>query len=294
MKDRIMLITGATGGIGKQTALQLAKQGASVVITGRNASSGQSAVEEIKAAAGHERVGLLLADLTTIQGIRGLVQAFTTNYGHLDVLINNAGSAANTFQMTPDGLETNFAVNVIAPYLLCQLLKPALDQSGRARIVTLTGGNLPKQLDTENLQAEKKFDGLNTYAQTKMAMMCVMYELHLAWQHNPITCNVCYPGQASTSMTQNVTRDMLPWIARPLFPIFKYFTRPDNGESARKASRSSVFLATSPDVEQQSGLYVDQNVRIRTQPIVVQQEQIRRRVWDYVQQVVQEKAPDIV
>ncbi|HNL08105.1 MAG TPA: SDR family NAD(P)-dependent oxidoreductase, partial [Chitinophagales bacterium] len=204
-------------------------------------------------------------------------------YKHLDVLINNAGSAANTYQKTPDGIETNFAVNVITPYLLTTLLVEHLKKAPQARVITLMGGNLPKSVDLQNLQSEKGFDGLNTYSNTKIAMMCVMYEYAQQLKDTNITCNICYPGQAATEMTQNVTADMFPWLLRPFFPVFKLLTRPDGGKSAKKAARSSIFLASAAEVSGKTGLYVNKNVQIVPLPDFVLIANNRKKVWETVQ-----------
>lgn len=283
MTSQIVLITGATSGIGKQTAQALAQQGATVIITGRNKATAEQAVQEIRQQANSSTIQYLLADLATQTGVRQLANDFQKQYKHLDVLINNAGSAANTYQKTPDGIETNFAVNVITPYLLTTLLVEHLKKAPQARVITLMGGNLPKSVDLQNLQSEKGFDGLNTYSNTKIAMMCVMYEYAQQLKDTNITCNICYPGQAATEMTQNVTADMFPWLLRPFFPVFKLLTRPDGGKSAKKAARSSIFLASAAEVSGKTGLYVNKNVQIVPLPNFVLIANNRKKVWETVQ-----------
>jgi NAD(P)-dependent dehydrogenase (short-subunit alcohol dehydrogenase family) len=282
MKNKIILITGATSGIGKQTAISLATMGATVIVTGRNQQNGEEAIKEIKAISKNDNIYLVLADISTIEGIKGLVTKFRSKYNHLDILINNAGLAGNEYKKTVDGFEANFAVNVVAPYVLITLLLDTLKASENARVITLTGGDLPSKIQLDNIQSEKSFDGLSTYSQTKMIMMCLMYEFSQRQLNSNITINICYPGQASTSMTQNVTADMLPFLMRPIFPIFKLLVRPDNGKSAKKASRSSVFLATSKDVENKTGIYCDKNVQLKEMPKVVTDEYNRKYIWDKV------------
>jgi NAD(P)-dependent dehydrogenase (short-subunit alcohol dehydrogenase family) len=178
MRNKIVLITGATGGIGKQTALSLAKIGAQVIVTGRSRSSGEEAVTELRQISGNRRVELLLADLSTLAGIRSLVEQFKQKYDRLDVLINNAGFVAPERQLTEDGIESDFAVNVITPFLLTHLLMDNLNASpaAHARVITLMGGEAKGSIDLNNLQAERSFSGLNTYSHTKMVMMAIMLE----------------------------------------------------------------------------------------------------------------------
>lgn len=282
MKNKIILITGATSGIGKQTAISLATMGATVIVTGRNQQNGEEAIKEIKAISKNENIDLILADISTIAGIKSLVTKFKSKYNHLDILINNAGLAGNEYKITVDGFEANFAVNVVAPYVLTTLLLDTLKAGENARVITLTGGDLPSKIQLDNIQSEKSFDGLSTYSQTKMIMMCLMYEFSQRQLNSNITINICYPGQASTSMTQNVTAGMLPFLMRPIFPIFKLLVRPDNGKSAKKASRSSAYLASSKDVENKTGIYCDKNVQLKEMPKVVTDVYNRKYIWDKV------------
>ena len=277
MKDKIVLITGSTSGIGFQTALALAKLGASVILTGRNKASGDAAVTQIKQASGNPNVVLLLADLSSQAGVRSLAAQFKQKYNHLDVLINNAGMATSKRELTADGVETDFAVNVVTPFLLTTLLMDSLKVAKSARVITLTGGNVPNTLDTTNLQSEKAFDGLNSYSQSKVAMMALMAEF--AQREKSVTINVCYPGQASTNMSRSVTPDMMPGVMRIFYPLFKLMTRPDGGKSAAKAARSSIYLASSPDVEGESGKYFDTNCKEKEMPPPAQDPSTRAKVW---------------
>jgi NAD(P)-dependent dehydrogenase (short-subunit alcohol dehydrogenase family) len=285
MKDKIVLITGATGGIGKQTALTLAKVGAQVIITGRNENNGAEAVEEIKRFSGNPKVNLLLADVSKQADIKALASQVKEKYERLDILINNAGLAAAKRQLTDDGIESNFAVNVIAPFLLTHLLLDSLKNSQAARVITLMGGDVPAKLEIDNLQGERNFDGLNSYSQSKLAMMIVMYEFSQQIQGSKITMNCCYPGQASTNMTRSVTPEMLPKAMRWMFPIFTLMTRPDNGKSAAKASQSSIYLASSMEVEGLTGKYFNPICKETEMPKIASDSEVRHNLWAMVRQI---------
>lgn len=164
MKDKIILITGATSGIGFQTALTLAKMGAQVIITGRSQRTAEEAVTSIKSTSGNSRVDYLLVDLSAQKNVRALAEQFKAQYERLNVLINNAGLAASKKELTEEGLESNFAMNVVTPFLLTHMLMDSLKKSSSPRVVTLMGGDVPAKLDMDNLQSEKSFDGLNTYS----------------------------------------------------------------------------------------------------------------------------------
>lgn len=280
MQNKIILITGATSGIGYQTALALAKMGAQVIVTGRNQKTAAEAVDTLKSTSGNTGVDFLLADLTQQADIRQLAANFTQKYPRLDVLINNAGLAAAERKLTTEGIESNFAVNVVAPFLLTHLLLDSLKSVPSPRVVTLMGGNVPAQLDLDNLQAERSFDGLNSYSQAKLAMMAMMYEF--AQREKGVTLNVCYPGQASTNMTRGVTPEMLPGIMRFIFPLFKLWVRPDGGKSAAKAARSSIYLAASPDVAGVTGKYFDTNSKMVAWPPAILDTPTREKLWKMV------------
>ena len=282
MRDKTVLVTGATDGIGKQTALALAKLGARVVVTGRNRVHGEAAVGEIRELSGSDSIGLLLADLSTLAGIRSLANQFHQQYGTLDVLINNAGLAAPERRLTEDGVEADLALNVVAPFLLTRMLMDRLTSGLSARVVSLAGGDHPARIELDNVQAERAFVGLKTYSHAKLMMMAVMYEYAQRIRETNVTVNVCYPGQASTSMTQSVTAEMLPGALRFAWPVFKLMTRPDGGRSAAKASRSSVYLASSSEVEGVTGKYFDTNCRAVAWPAPVLDAATREQLWAIV------------
>lgn len=283
MKDKIVLITGATSGIGFQTALALAKMGAQVIVTGRSQTSAQEAVTKLKAESKNERVDFLLADLSAQKNVRALAEQFKARYERLDILINNAGLAASKKELTEDGVESDFAMNVVTPFLLTHLLMDSLKKSASPRVITVMGGDVPAALDMDNLQSEKSFDGLNTYSQTKLAMMVLMYEF--AQREKSVTINVCYPGQASTSMTRSVTPEMLPLAMRWMFPIFKLMVRDDGGKSAAKASRSSVYLASSKEVQGVTGKYFDTNCKEAAWSPAVMDAGNRKQLWKIVERM---------
>ena len=274
-----ILITGATGGIGLQTAIALAKTGARVMISGRNQARGQAAVDEIKRASGNHQVELYLADVSLQKDVHALADQVGQQVNHLDVLINNAGLASPHRTLTEDGIESNFAVNVLAPFLLTRRLMDCLKSSPAARVINLTGGEASGTIDLGNLQAERSFDGLNSYSHSKLIMMSLSYEFALRLSETTISMNVCYPGQASTNMTRSVTADMLPGFLRLVWPLFKSFVREDGGKSAEKASRSSVYLATSPEVAGLSGKYFDTHCKMSPWPKPVLDPSTRQAIW---------------
>jgi NAD(P)-dependent dehydrogenase (short-subunit alcohol dehydrogenase family) len=283
---KIVLITGATGGIGKQIAISLAKLGFTIVITGRNKENGEAAVTEIQKIAGNNNIELLIGDLSSFDGITSLVEQFCHKFQKLDILIHNAGSATQKLLKSKNGIELNFAINVIAPFLLTKLLLSSLKNSDNPMVICVTGGDIPKKLEIDNIQCEKVFKGLASYSQSKLMMMIVMYELSQQNINEKFTVNICYPGQASTIMTQSVTKEMFPKLMQPIFPIFKMITKPDNGKSAQKASKSSVFLATKESLKDITGKYYNKKCKEIKLPACVLDIGNRKYLWNYVNNLI--------
>jgi len=277
---RHVLLTGGTGGIGFASARALARLGFDVTVTGRDAARGEAAVAQLREQSGNPHISLLVGDLTTRRGVDAVADAWLGRGRALDVLVHNAGLMPGAVERNEDGLETGFAVNVAAPLRLCHRLEPAL--AARARVVTLTGGEHPSRLDLENLQGERRFVALSLYSHHKLVMMATMRALAHRWSALGRTVNVCYPGQASTAMTRAVTAADLPGPMRLLYPLFRWMTREDGGKSAEKASRSTVHLVSSPDLEGVTGRYVDTRCRDRSWPKAIADMSTCGAVWDVV------------
>lgn len=289
MLNKTVIITGATGGIGKQTATHLLLEGYNVVITGRDEIRGAAVVSEIKRQTQKESISFVKADLSTKQGVNEFVKNIFEQFERIDILINNAGSAANQKYINSEGIEQNFMVNVLAPYMLSKALLPLIKKSSDGRIITLTGGSHSDKttIDMENLQSEKQFDGLISYSHSKVVMMMLMNHFSKTPEVDGISVNICYPGQASTAMTRSVTKEMFPkaigWI---VFPLFKIFVRDDSEKSAKKASRSSIYLATSKKYQNVRGVYLNKNCKEVRLPICVNNEQNIQKIAEVVERVI--------
>lgn len=285
MNNKTILITGGTGGIGKETAIQLAKLGANIIVTGRDRKRGEAAVEEIRRASQNQKVSLLLADLSSKAGIRQLSKDFLAQHSKLDVLINNAGLLEGKRRETVDGIEAHFAVNVLAPYLLTLELLPALKLIPNSRVLNLTGGMPGSHLKVDDLFAEKSFVGLMTYTSAKHAMETMSVEMATRLEKFGIGVFVVFPGTAATSMTGAMTAEFLPMPLKLAAPIFKLMMRPDGGQSAAKAARSSIYAASSSDLAGKTGLYIDTNSRIKAVVAANRDPKNRKIVWDVLEKL---------
>lgn len=257
----LVVITGATSGIGQQSAISLAEKGYHVIVTGRNKERGEAAVEKIKEESKSDKVELVVGDISSLAKIKALASDISTAAnGKLDVFVNNAGFTGKEPIYTEDGLEMSFAINVFAPYKLAQYLKPALLEADEPRIVILTGGEAPAAVDIDNLQAEKGYKGLVTYQHAKSITEAMTMMLAKEFEDTKITVNTVFPGRATTSMTKGVDMKSLPGAMKLFYPVFKYVLfRDDGGKSAKKASRSTVFAVSDPGLKGLTGKYYDTN-----------------------------------
>ena len=247
MGGRTVLITGGTGGIGKATAIGLARLGARVGITGRDATRAEAAAADIRAASGNPAVDVFTADVSSQIEVRRLAAEVLQAYPRLDVLVNNVGGFWAHRHATPDGLERTFAVNHLAPFLLTNLLLERLLASAPARVVTVSSGaQAMGRIDFDDLQGERDYSGQRAYNQSKLANVLFTYELARRLQGTAVTATVLHPGVART----NFGAEDQAWY----FAITSPLVRPFMKTPARGAA-TSIHLASSPKVHGVTGRY---------------------------------------
>src|SRR5712692_8269845 len=204
MQGKVCLITGGTNGIGKSTAQELARMGATVVIVGRNAQKTAQVVEEIRAASGNNTVDPLLADLSSQQEVRRLASEFKSKYSQLHVLLNNAGGTFTTRQLSVDGIEMTFALNHLAYFLLTNLLLDTIIASAPARIINVSSdAHAHGKIEFDNLQGERAFSGTGPYGNSKLANILFTTELARRMEGTGVTANALHPGLTSTGFGKN-------------------------------------------------------------------------------------------
>ena len=254
---KTIVITGGSGGIGYQSALGLAQTGARVLIVGRNQKRGEDALRSIQEQTGNQDILFVKGDLSSITSINSLVLALQKHLEHIDVLINNAGYLGSEYCQNEDGLEMHFAVNVFAPYYLTHRLLPQLKATKHARVLNISGGDKPARIDVDNLQAEKGFKGLMTYTHSKSILEAMSMSIAAELKSMGIHVHVIFPGRASTAMTRSLTPQSLPGVMKIMYPIFRLLFKDDGGKGAKKASKSKIWGATSPDLAKTTGAYFD-------------------------------------
>ena len=197
---RIFLVTGATDGIGKQTAAKLAQTGATVLLHGRNKTRLEQAAQEIKEKTNNNNLSTFLADLSSLAEVRKLSDDIHQKFDHLDVLINNAGVLMNTRQESADGYEMTFAVNVLAPFLLSSLLLDLLKKGSASRIVNVTSMLQAQHIDFTDLQLKKTFNGNAAYELSKACVVMFTYDTAEMLKADNITVNSLHPGVVNTKI----------------------------------------------------------------------------------------------
>jgi retinol dehydrogenase-12 len=247
MQNKICLVTGATNGIGKVTALELAKMGATVIVVGRNPDKTEAVVNELRAQSGSDRVDKALADLSSLAEVQALAENFKRKYSRLDVLVNNAGAYFGKRQVSADGYEMTFALNHLSYFLLTALLLDVLKASAPSRIVNVASdAHRTVPLDFDDLQAEKKFNGLVVYGRSKLANILFTYELAKRLQGTNVTANTLHPGFVATGFGAD---------SGALMRIGIKITARLMGVSVEEGAQTTIYLASSPEVEGVTGKY---------------------------------------
>jgi NAD(P)-dependent dehydrogenase (short-subunit alcohol dehydrogenase family) len=248
MQGKTVLITGATNGIGKAAALELAKQGANLVIVGRDRAKTEAVANDLRHASSNTNVDFLLADLSSQASVRKLSEDFKANYSRLDVLINNAGGIFDTRKTTVDGLEYTFAFNHLAYFLLTNLLLDVIKNSSPSRIINVSStAHFLASLDLDDLQSQKRYEGLTVYGMTKLANVMFTYELAKRLQGTGVSVNAVHPGRVNTAFAEG-SQTLLIRLSMAL-------SKQLLGISPEQGADTLVYLATSPEVAGVSGKY---------------------------------------
>jgi len=277
MQGKICLITGGTNGIGKSTAQELARMGATVVIVGRDAQKTSQVVEEIRAASGNKNVDSLLADLSSQQEVRHLANEFKSKYSQLHVLLNNAGGFFMQRQLSIDGIEMTFALNHLAYFLLTNLLLDTIKASAPARIINVSSdAHTSGKIEFDNLQGERDYS-LRAYDNSKLANILFTMELARRLEGTGVTVNALHPGFVATGFAKNNGK-----VFAALISIFT----PLVARSPTKGAQTSIYLASSPSVEGITGKYFYDSHVIPAAPQATDMV-VARKLWEVSAEMVQ-------
>ena len=258
LSEATILVTGATDGLGKRVARELAAKGVTVLLHGRNPERLEATLEELRSQVGSEKANLYLADLSSLAAVRDLADRILSEHDRLDVLVNNAGIIARERRESEDGYELTFAVNYLSHFLLTRLLLPLLKDSAPARIVNVaSAGQSP--VDFSNLMLERGYDAMKAYSQSKLAQVMFTFELVEHLRDTGVTVNALHPASLmDTKMVQST---------------FGYTM-----STVEEGTEAVVRLAISPEIEGVTGRYFDGTREARANRQAYDP-RVRNRLW---------------
>src|SRR2546426_501722 len=267
MEARVLLVTGANSGIGKATALGLARLGGTVVMACRSATRGEAARKDIVRDSGYSKVSLDMVDWSSEDSTLSFAEEFKRKYLRLDVLINNAGVYTPHREVTPDGLERTFEVNYLSGFLLTHLLLDLLKKSAPSRIVNVSSSaHSGGTIHFDDLQGERRYGGFGAYGQSKLAQILFTKELARRLQGTGVTVNACHPGVIRTNLGMGGTSVVVQFVRMFL-------------KSPEKGAETPIYLSISPDVAGVTGKYFA-NKHIREPSRAAQDPVAARRLFD--------------
>ena len=256
IKDKTILVTGSTDGIGKQTALELLKRGAKVLIHGKDLKKLEKTKKEFSK---YGEVKYYKADFSSFKDIKRMADEILENESELKVLINNAGIFSHKRILSEDGYELTFAVNHLAPFYLTYLLLPLLKKSSPSRIINVSSMAHSSSIDFSNLQGERGYSGYEAYSLSKLANILFTFELAEKLKDYDITVNCLHPGVINTKLLRE------GWGF--------------GGGSVVEGAKTSVYLASSSEVSNITGKYFS-NQRVSEPASIAYDKEIRKKLWE--------------
>jgi NAD(P)-dependent dehydrogenase (short-subunit alcohol dehydrogenase family) len=278
LKGRTVVVTGANSGIGLETAAALAGMGARVVLTARDPAKGKAAAEEIIRRSGDADVTPLELNLARLDAVRSFAADLLERFDALHVLVNNAGIMLGPRSTTVDGFETMFQVNHLAPFLLTNLVLDRLKASAPSRIINVaSAAHRAARVDFDNLNSERRYRAPQAYVRTKLYNILFTRELARRLSGTGVTANALHPGTVRTRLGRD--GDTPAW-----FEFGNKITAPFILSPARGA-RTTIYLASSPEVEGRTGEYYYRRRRARPSA-AARDDEAARRLWDMSAQLV--------
>jgi NAD(P)-dependent dehydrogenase (short-subunit alcohol dehydrogenase family) len=269
MQHKNIIITGATDGIGLAAAKSIAKKGYHISLVGRNSEKGKKALEAIIEHSGNENLDFFECDLSLVANVKDLADRIKQKHSKIDVLLNNAGGANKTKQITSEGLEKTFATNQMNYFVLSTELLNIISESSDGRIVNVaSNAHIGAEVDYENINSEKSFSAWTSYCVSKL--MNIMFTYQLSSIQDRVSVNVLHPGFVDTNIAGN-EGNLIKYIVK--FGAKMFARTVDNGAD------SSIYLSTSDEVKGVSGKYFFKCREIRSSKASYIQEDWKK-VWD--------------
>jgi len=269
MQHKNIIITGATDGIGLAAAKSIAKKGYHVSLVGRNPDKGKKALEAIIEFSGNENLDFFECDLSLVANVKDLADRIKQKHSKIDVLLNNAGGANKTKQITSEGLEKTFATNQMNYFVLSTELLNIISESSDGRIVNVaSNAHIGAEVDYKNINSEKSFSAWTSYCVSKL--MNIMFTYQLSSMQDRVSVNVLHPGFVDTNIAGN-EGNLIKYIVK--FGAKMFARTVDNGAD------SSIYLSTSEEVKGVSGKYFFKCREIKSSRASYNQEDWKK-VWD--------------
>jgi NAD(P)-dependent dehydrogenase (short-subunit alcohol dehydrogenase family) len=280
MDGRTVLVTGGNTGLGMETAVELAREGARVVFTTRDAQKGAIALAQIQHRSGNDAVEVMELDLARLGSVREFAVQFGERYDHLDVLVNNAGLMLGSRRTTIDGYEMTFQVNHLGPFLLTTLLSEQLAAGDRTRVVNVASAahsSARRGLDFDDLQSTRRYGTFSVYAKSKLANILFTRELARRWEDRGITANAVHPGLVASDFGRDGDMSRLAGLAWPL--IRPFANTPEQG------ARTQIYVASAPELEGVTGGYWAKSAPA-TPSAAARDDTAAARLWEVSEQLV--------
>src|SRR5215216_374211 len=269
MENKIFVVTGATSGIGKALAMDIAKNGETTVIVARDADRGQAVLKELNLQAPNSNIDLQLCDLSILSSVRNLAEILKSRYEKINVLINNAGVYKRKRVVTVDGFEEMFAANHLGPFLLTNLLletlQAAVQTNGSARILNITAPSTTP-LNFEDLQGERNFTSLNVFGATKMANLLFTFALARRLENTGIAVNAIHPGLTRSGLMKEA------------FFLIRLLTRLTSSPP-EKVTSPILQAAIAPEFEKATGKFLHNGKKIEV-PAYAHDRTAQQRLWE--------------
>jgi NAD(P)-dependent dehydrogenase (short-subunit alcohol dehydrogenase family) len=282
MPGNPIVITGASGGIGKAAALELATLGAPLVLVCREGAKARNAHAEIIRRSGNKAVELVTADLSSQAEVHLAAQVITDRHKAIHGLVNNAGVNRYRRELSQEGIEMTFAVNVLAPFLLTSLLIEPLHADGEAHVVNIAS-DLLRQVNLDDLDRASRFDGFEVYGQSKLADLLLTIEQAERLEPLGITVNALAPGFLRTGLARE---------ARGLTRLFFTFASRTMMQSAQKGGHRIVQALREPALAEATGQFIVKN-RLAPRPALASDAWARSALWTVAQQMTGAIYPEV-
>ena len=279
MRGLTSLITGATDGIGKEAAIELAKKGCNLILIGRNKEKGEKVVEEIrKVADSYVDIDYFTADLMLMKEVSRVADEVSRKYPKIDVLLNNVGAYFAFRDVTEEGFERTFALNHLGYFLMTKKLLPLVEKSDYKRIVNVSSSaHYGIDFEFDNMNGEKKYSGFDIYKRSKLANVMFTYELAKRIEGTGITANCLHPGFVSTNFGKNNN-----FLWRNVIRVAMWLT----AISVKDGAKTSIHLACSDEVKDITGRFFA-NSQIKKGSSKAKNEEHNRKLWELSEEFVE-------